>query len=50
MNGTQVGATGAPRDLRVRDQVRETLALVAFTAAASGVCALAFLALGTLGR
>lgn len=50
MNGTQAGAMGAPRAVRVRDQARETLALVAFTALASGAGALALLALGTLGR
>ena len=42
----------APRaqPLRVRDQAREALALVAFTAGASGLCALALLLLLVVGE
>lgn len=48
MEGTQAGL--APRaQLRVRDQARDVLALVAFSAAASGACSLAFYLLMALG-
>ena len=49
MHSTQAHAAGA-RELRVRDQARETLAVMVFSASASGVVALALLALMTWGK
>lgn len=49
MDGTHTGvAPGA--QLRVRHQVRDVMALMAFSAAASGVCSLVFLALLVFGE
>lgn len=48
MEGTQVGLT-ARTQVRVRDQARDVLALVAFSAAASGASSLAFYLLMALG-
>ena len=50
MNGTGTQVVGQSRDPRVRDQVREALALVAFTAAACGSCALLMHAALVWGR
>ncbi|WP_170970301.1 hypothetical protein [Nocardioides jishulii] len=50
MNGTQTGVAPGAQPLRVRDQARDVLALMVFTAAASGACSLAFLLLLVLGE
>ena len=50
MNGTQVGIAPRAQSLRVRDQVRDALALLLFSASVSGLCALALLLLLVLGE
>lgn len=50
MDGTQAGAAPGARPLRVRHQVRDVAAMMAFSAAASGACSLAFLLLLVLGE
>lgn len=50
MDGTQAGVAPGAQPLRVRHQVRDALALMAFSAAASGVCSLAFLLFLGLGE
>lgn len=50
MNGTQAGDAFGTQPLRVRDQAREVVALMLFTAAASGLCAFGFLLLLVLGE
>lgn len=50
MDGTQAGVAPGAQPLRVRDQVRDVVALMTFSAAASGACSLVFLLFLALGE
>lgn len=50
MDGTQAGVAPGAQALRVRQQARDVLALMAFSVAASGALALALFLLLALGE